>query len=377
MLARILVVIFSIITLSTSLSIQSFAQEEITLHSEAALLMDGKTGQVLYEEQGHKQMYPASITKIVTGIMALEMADPEERVTISKKSTEVEGTSVYLLEDEEVSLQRLVQGLMINSGNDAGHAIAEHIADSEEEFSEKMNEFVRKKTNVENTNFTNPHGLFNENHYTTAYDMAEITRYALRNDDFRNIVSTKEMEWNGEGWETDIYNHNRMLWRYEGAFGVKNGFVQMSGFTLVTAAERDGHELIAVVLKSGTAEQSYQDTEKLLDYGYKAYDQETLPEGKEFSSEEGTLFYAPHEIKFSLKKGAEPGFNVEDEEKGLLKIKDGNDEIYEVYLPKRNKESLKKEKEGLETESAERELKYSDWTKWPSSSKARVGLMRP
>ncbi|MFC5711887.1 D-alanyl-D-alanine carboxypeptidase family protein [Thalassorhabdus alkalitolerans] len=301
LLAKILVTAIIVYLLFYHSPLSSSAQERLDLYSESVLLMDGKNGEIIYKKQGEKQMYPASITKIVTGILALEMGKPQEQVIISEETTTIEGTRVYLLEDEVVSLERLVQGLMISSGNDAGHAIAEHLAGSEEDFSEKMNEFIRKRLDLQNTNFTNPHGLFNENHYTTAYDMAEITRYALSNEDFREIVATKEMEWNGKGWETTIFNHNRMLWNYDGAFGVKNGFVQRSGFTLVTAAERNNRELIVVVLNAGTADQSYQDTIRLLDYGFKNYAQEEMKEKEFFLNTNPTPYY-PNQLIEPLEK---------------------------------------------------------------------------
>lgn len=155
LLPKILVTAIIVYLLFYHSPLSSSAQERLDLYSESVLLMDGKTGEIIYEKQGEKQMYPASITKIVTGILALEMGKPEEQVIISEETTTIEGTRVYLLEDEVVSLERLVQGLMISSGNDAGHAIAEHLAVSEEDFSEKMNEFIRKRLDLQNTNFTN------------------------------------------------------------------------------------------------------------------------------------------------------------------------------------------------------------------------------
>lgn len=213
-------------------------------------------------------MYPASITKMITGIIAIEEGDLTELVSVSKEATEVIGTRVYLLENEEVELKRLVKGLLINSGNDAGTAIAEHFAGSERNFSAKMNEFVKTNIGIMDSNFTNPHGLFDENHYTTAYDMAKIAQYAMENEVFKEIVGTKELEWTGEGWETTLYNHHRLLWDYEGVTGIKNGYVSKSGFTLVTSAKRDGVELIAVTLNAPSSQDAYNDTTALMNYGF-------------------------------------------------------------------------------------------------------------
>ena len=262
-------------------------EDEPIITSETAILIDAKSGQVIFDKDADSKMYPASITKIITGIIAIEQSDLSDIVQISKEATKVIGTRVYLLEDEEIELKRLIQGFLINSGNDAGTAIAEHISGSEEAFSKKMNEFIKKKIGVENTNFTNPHGLFSDEHYTTAYDMAKIAKYAMKNEIFREIVGTKEMEWKGEGWETTIYNHHRLLWDYEGATGIKNGFVSQAGFTLVTSAERDGRELIAVTLKAPTSQIAYKDTIRLLEYGFHNYETKKIPKNKMFENQDG------------------------------------------------------------------------------------------
>ncbi|WP_246238278.1 D-alanyl-D-alanine carboxypeptidase family protein [Alkalicoccus luteus] len=238
------------------------------IESESAFLMDAGTGEVLYEKNASERMYPASITKIVSGLLAVEEADLSETAVVSENAVETDGTSVFLLEDEEMELRQLVEGLVINSGNDAGTVIAEHLAGSEEAFAEKMTDFVREKAGAVNTQFQNPHGLYHPDHYTTAEDMAAIAQYAMKNDEFMEIAGTRELDWEGEGWETTIYNHHLLLGNYAGVTGLKNGFVSQSGFTLVTTAERDGTSLIAVTLKAPTSDIMYQDTEALLDYGF-------------------------------------------------------------------------------------------------------------
>ncbi len=264
--------------------------DHLTLHSETAILMEAKSGQILFEKEMNQPMYPASITKIITGIIAIEKGNLDDIVTVSENARKVVGTRVYLLEDEKVDLKKLVQGLLINSGNDAGTAIAEHLAGNEKNFATVMNEFVKKEIGVHNTNFENPHGLFSEEHITTAYDMAKITQYAMNNELFRDIVGTKEMEWIGEGWETTIHNHHRLLWDYEGATGVKNGYVSQSGFTLVTTALRDGTEYIVVTLNAPTARLAYSDTIALLDYGFEHFQTNKLPKDRLFTSNNGAEF---------------------------------------------------------------------------------------
>jgi D-alanyl-D-alanine carboxypeptidase len=254
-------------------SIPAYAEvkEDLRIHSEAAILIDAATGEVLYEKNAKVSMYPASITKIITGIIAIEDGDLFDIVTVSQNARNVDGTRVYLVEGEQVSLLKLVHGLLINSGNDAGIAIAEHFDQSEEAFAKRMNQFVMEKVGVSDSHFMNPHGLFHSEHKTTAYDMAMITRYAMKNNIFRMIVGTKQMEWVGEGWETTLYNHNKLLWRYEGATGVKNGYVSQSGHTLVSSVKREERELIAVTLKANSSENAYQDMEDLFDYGFSLY----------------------------------------------------------------------------------------------------------
>lgn len=313
---RVVVLLFFLLHISTY-SIEA-TSNQVPLHSEAAIVMDASSGKVLFEEKMNQTMYPASITKIVTAIVAIEEGALDEIVTVSGEATEVIGTRVYLLEDEQVSLLKLVQGLLINSGNDAGTAIAEHMAGSEEAFARKMNQFVQEKVGVTDTNFTNPHGLFDKDHVTTAYDMAKITQYAMKNEAFRDIVGTKELEWNGEGWETTLYNHNRLLWRYEGATGVKNGYVQKSGHTLVTTATRDEMELIAVTLKAPSAEFAYEDMESLFNYGFTHFQPNVLFSNKMFSAENGERFELPEDLFFVSRQ--DEAIELEVSESGLLTI---------------------------------------------------------
>ncbi|SFP75123.1 D-alanyl-D-alanine carboxypeptidase family protein [Salibacterium halotolerans] len=279
------------------------AAERPEISSETAALMDADTGQVLLDKQGAKRMYPASISKIATGITALEQGTPEEMVTVSRRAADTNGTSVYLVEGEKMPLKQLVQGLLINSGNDAATAIAEHLGRTENTFSQQMTEYLKKKTGIVNTSFTNPHGLFEKDHYTTAEDMARLTKYAMQNDDFRDIVSTKTLAWEGKGWETELRNHHQLLWEYKGTTGVKNGYVSEAGYTLVTTAKRQGRELIAVIMKADTSRNAYEDTVELLDYGFDAFDKQTIAEGTRFQSPDQSVYIASEEKKYLQKKG--------------------------------------------------------------------------
>ncbi len=300
------------------------------LHSETAILMDLGTGKVLFNQNKNQIMYPASITKIVTAMVAIEEGNLDDIVTISDEAVNVIGTRVYLVEGEQVPLLKLVQGLLINSGNDAGTAIAEHLSGDEELFSEKMNQFVTETIGVEDTYFRNPHGLYDENHVTTAYDMAKITQYAMKNKTFREIVGTKEMEWIGEGWDTVIYNHNRLLWDYEGATGVKNGFVRKSGYTLVTTAKRDNMELIAVTLNAPSAKHAYQDMTALFDFGFEQYTTNTVSHHEPFETETGEEYQLNEDLVYLSKREEEITFHVN--RLGRLWIRGENNRILATTL---------------------------------------------
>lgn len=285
------------------------------LASEAAVLIDAKTGTVLYARNPEKQEYPASITKIVTGIIAIE--DEKDRlqdpVTTSKEARYEEGTRIYLAEGERQPLINLLYGMLMNSGNDAATAIAEHIDGSKAKFAERMNAFVQEQVGALHTHFVNPSGLPDKQQYTTAMDMAEIARYAMCNDLFRTIVGTKKMPWNGQEWQSTLINHNEMLGNYEGTTGIKNGYTGDSGFTLVTSAKRDGMEIIGVLLKSPTQSLLYKDMTQLLDYGFQHFDLQRVSvanQGFPLASAGETDFVAQEPLYAVVPKGETPVISV-------------------------------------------------------------------
>lgn len=246
---------------------------EPAVMGEAAVLVDARTGQVLFEKEMHKRMYPASTTKILTALIALENGIAEETVTVPGEASAVEGSAIGLQAGERLTGSDLLYALMLASANDAAVALAVHAAGSVEKFAVLMNEKARSLGALE-SNFSNPHGLPDPDHYTSAYDLALITVSAMRNPAFREIVKTKTKviarpyadRTKGPPQE-HLWNHNRFLERYPGATGVKTGYTEDAGQCLVAAAERDGWELIAVVFKSeGNA--VYGDVQKMLDYGF-------------------------------------------------------------------------------------------------------------
>ncbi len=240
-----------------------------TIGAKGAALMDVDSGRLLYGKNEHVQLPMASTTKIMTAILAIESGRLNELVTVSSNAVKVEPSSIWLVAGEQMSLLHLVYGLMLRSGNDAAIAIAEHLAGSVSAFAELMNAKARELGMV-NTNFTNSHGLPDNNHYTTAYDLAMLSAYALRNPQFRAIVSTTRISIADErtGAPRIWYNKNRMLEIYPGADGVKTGWTRAAGHCLVASASRSGQRLVAVVLNSPD---DWGETASLLDYGFANY----------------------------------------------------------------------------------------------------------
>lgn len=251
------------------------------LVAHAAVLMDADTGAVLAAQNPNERLPMASTTKIMTALLALEKGRLDERITISEEAALQEGSSMYTSPGETYTLEELLYGLLLNSGNDAAWAIAEHIGGSVPAFVELMNERAQE-LGTKNTHFTNPSGLPDPEHYSSARDMALITRAALSREDFRRIVSTKaqKVPWPAKGEEKLLINHNRLLWRYEGADGVKTGYTNEARQCLVASATRGEQRLIAVVLKS-EGNSVWTDAERLLDYGFANFESCTLVRAEE------------------------------------------------------------------------------------------------
>jgi D-alanyl-D-alanine carboxypeptidase (penicillin-binding protein 5/6) len=242
------------------------AAQEPYISADAAVLMDAHTGQVLFAKNPHKKRPPASTTKIMTALLALELGDPDEIVTVSPGAAAVGESSIYLDAGEKLKLSDLVFGALLKSGNDACAAIAEHIGGSIEGFAALMNKKAYA-IGARHTHFVNPHGLPAKGHLTTAYDLGLIAVHALKNAKFSEIVSTREqiIDWYGKSWDRKLKNTNKLLWRYHWADGVKTGTTREAGQCLVSSASKDSRRLVAVVLKSGDR---YGDTVRLFEYGF-------------------------------------------------------------------------------------------------------------
>ncbi|MDD4715861.1 MAG: D-alanyl-D-alanine carboxypeptidase [Oscillospiraceae bacterium] len=255
-----------------SFTVQARAQEpakEPELSARCAVLMDGISGRVLYAKNSQEEQPIASITKIMTGLVAVERAGLNEKVLIKEEYTRTEGSSIYLKPGETVTMEELLYGLLLDSGNDAALAIAGHLAGNTEKFAHLMNQKATS-LGLHHTHFVNPSGLSADNHYSTALDMAYITRAAMENETFSKIFSTKTISIGSRYYK----NHNRMLWEYPGAIGGKTGFTKQAGRTLVTCAKKGDHQwLIAVTLN---APNDWPDQTALFNYGFQSYPEAQL-----------------------------------------------------------------------------------------------------
>ena len=256
----------------------ALASEAFSVDAKAAVLIDAASGHVLFAQNADERLPMASTTKIMTAILALENCALDEKVTAGKNAYGVEGTSIYLSEGETLSMEHMLYGLMLRSGNDAAVAIAEHVAGSVDAFVEMMNEKARELD--ADAVFANPHGLPAENHAASALGMARIMRYAMTIPEFRTITATtrKVIPWVGNEYSRVLENKNRLLTTYEGATGGKTGYTSKAGRCLVFSAERDGLSLIGVVLNCPTW---FDTAEAMLDYGFENFRAETaLTEGQ-------------------------------------------------------------------------------------------------
>jgi len=236
-----------------------------------AVLIEQSSGRVLYDRQANEKQSIASITKIMTAIVAIASGKMDEKTTISSNAVHTEGSSIYLKEGDKVKIEDLVYGLMLRSGNDAAVAIAEHIGGSVEGFVFLMNQKA-SWLGMTNTQFDNPHGLDSDNHYSTAYDMGMLMRYAMENDYFKKVTGTSSFQ--SENTSYPWKNKNKLLTSlYEHTTGGKTGYTKHTGRTLVSTAEKDGMELIAVTLD---APNDWEDHISLFEWGFENYDMENL-----------------------------------------------------------------------------------------------------
>ena len=238
-------------------------QKAQALSAQKAIVMDAQTGYVLFEKQADDRSLIASTTKIMTALVICEQCNVLDRMRIPKEAVGIEGSSMYLQEGEVLTLQELLYGLMLHSGNDAAVALAIYCGGTVEAFCELMNDKARQ-LGMENSHFENPNGLDSPGHYSTARDMAVLTTYAMKNPIFQQTVSTKNVNITARS----LSNHNKLLWRCEGVDGVKTGYTKAAGRILVSSAVRQGRRLVAVTIN---APNDWNDHQNLLDTGYSEY----------------------------------------------------------------------------------------------------------
>lgn len=262
---------------------KTFANPSIS--SGSAILMEAETGQILYDKNSDEKQFPASITKVLTAIVALERNNINDVVTVGNdvpNQIEIGSSSIYLIPGEKLTLEQLMYGLLVESGNDAAVAIAEHTAGSVAGFSKLMNEKA-KKLGATNSNFVNPNGLHDDNHYTTAHDMALIMREAIKNPTLLKLMTTTNyvIPATNKQQTRYLWTKNRLFksktseFYYDHLIASKTGFTDIAKNTLVSAAEKDGMDLITVVLQSNGPE-AYKDTISMFEYGFENYEPEIL-----------------------------------------------------------------------------------------------------
>lgn len=284
---RILSIVVTVLVLMNAAPAVSFGETPPpAILAETAVVIDAKTGQVLYDKNMNEQREPASTTKVITALLALENLDLGKTVTIDAETPFTEGSRVYLLEDENIKVEQLLYALLLESANDAAVALGKEIAGSVPAFADLMNNRA-KELGAKNTNFVNPNGLHEEGHLTTAYDLAMIAKAAMKNEEFRKLVTTYRYVIPATNKQDTryLYNTNRLIYdektkvlvngvqrpaKYDGATGIKTGYTSHAGGCLIAGAMRGDTELITVVMKS-TDEGRFADSIALMDYAFANY----------------------------------------------------------------------------------------------------------
>ena len=307
----------------------SYVTAEASYNSKTAeIVMEKNTNRIIYSNNINEKMYMASTTKIITAILVIESMNMSDIITVGAKTTGIEGSSIYLETGEKLSVKDLLYGLMLRSGNDCAETLAVACCGSIEKFADKMNEFAIN-LGAKNSHFTNPHGLHDDNHYTTAYDLALISCYAMKNPIFKEIVSSKSVKIPFTTKDTTRYlvNKNKMLFNYENSTGIKTGYTKKAGRCLVSSCEKDGMELISVVLNCPPM---FERSKNLLDGAYNEYSYHKIVESDyilDFINDANGESFAvtiESDIFIPLKKDEKDYIKIELEyDKNLNNIKSG------------------------------------------------------
>jgi serine-type D-Ala-D-Ala carboxypeptidase (penicillin-binding protein 5/6) len=250
------------------------------VYAESAIVMEASTGLILYEKNIDKTHYPASITKIMTALLAIENSSLSDIVTFSRDAVfnvDLDSSRIGIDVGEQLTMQQALYGILLESANEVTYAVAEHVAGSIPAFAKMMNERA-KSIGCKNTNFVNPHGLHDDNHYTSSYDMALITREAMKNETFRKIFNTRTYQIPPTNIQEEtryLRNHHKFVLKqkylYDDCIGGKTGFTSVARYTLVSVAKRGDLELICVVMRDDSDFNQYADTKKLFDYAFENF----------------------------------------------------------------------------------------------------------
>ena len=283
----------------SSINVSSEISDEPSLNSRAAIIYERSSGTILFGKNENEKRKMASTTKIMTAIVVIEKCNLEDIVTVSKKAAGTGGSRLGLHTDDKVSVLNLLYGLLLCSGNDAAVALAEFVGGDVSSFADLMNSKA-SELSLTSTHFVTPHGLDNDDHYTTAYELALITNYALKNETFRNIVGTKNYNISINGYSKNLSNTNELLGNLNGVYGVKTGFTNGANRCLVTSVKRNNMDLICVVLGADTKKDRTKDSCKLIEYAFKNFE---LVNIKEKILNEFTNWKICNSSSFSVEKG--------------------------------------------------------------------------
>ncbi|XXM74123.1 D-alanyl-D-alanine carboxypeptidase family protein [Lysinibacillus sphaericus] len=305
------ILVFALVFVMVSKEVQAAP----SVSAQRAVLMDGETGRVLYEKDARSKSRIASITKIMTAVLAVESGRMDEDVTVSENASGTEGSSLFLKTGEKIKLEDLVYGLMLRSGNDSAVAIAEYVGGSLEGFVHLMNQKAAE-IGMKDSHFSNPHGLDDhEDHYSTAYDMALLTKYAMENDLYKKIAGTKVHTAPNpeEKWDRKWKNKNRLVTElYKYSTGGKTGYTKRAKRTLVSTASKDGENLIAVTLN---APDDWNDHIGMFEYGFDQFDYKIVLEKGNITKFDDEFYkdkvYVKRDSILSLQSGEEESVRIE------------------------------------------------------------------
>ena len=261
---------FEILSDISYVNVSSEINTEPSINSRSAIIYERSSGTILYRKNENKKIKMASTTKIMTAIVVIEKSNLDDIVTISRKAAGTGGSRLGLHAEDKISVHDLLYGLLLCSGNDAAVALAEYVGGDVSHFANLMNSKT-SELGLTSTHFVTPHGLDNDDHYTTAYELALITNYALKNETFRNIVGTKNYNVSINGYSKNLSNTNELLGNLDGVYGVKTGFTNGANRCLVTSVKRNNMDLICIVLGADTKKDRTKDSCQLIEYAFQNY----------------------------------------------------------------------------------------------------------